>query len=153
VAGAFCAGGAVPVGAAVGVCRDRQCGDRFRLLRIGCRLLKVERQGAAQIGEKGLLGRRLDAVGIADADRHFEGELPRLRGRQRRHRRGHRHAFEQYILIEGSEIDRSLAGQGVGDALEFGTLGLVLHAVGEGGHQAEGENGFLLLLVHAKCLL
>jgi hypothetical protein len=65
---------------------------------------------------------------------------------------GHRDPLEQDVLIQRCDIERAFAGQRVGDALDLRSFALVLAAVGEGGHQAEGEDGFLLLLVHALSL-
>jgi hypothetical protein len=112
--------------------------------------LHVQPQRAAQLGEEALFAGRLNAVGVADADRHLEGELARFRTGQRSDRRRHRDALEQHVLVERGELDRSLAGERVGDPFQFGTFAFVLVAIGESGHQAEGEDGALFLLVHLR---
>jgi hypothetical protein len=87
-------------------------------------------------------------VGVANAHRHLEGELTRL-GRGERPR-GVREAapLEQHILVQRRHVERGVAREPLGDALDRGALAVVLGAVREGGHQRNGEDGLLFGLVH-----
>src|SRR3546814_16027860 len=59
------------------------------------------------------------------------------------------YSLEQHVLIEGGESSRArLAAQRLGDAAGCLGLGVVLGAVGEGGVEGDGEDGFLLFGVH-----
>jgi hypothetical protein len=94
----------------------------IQLTRDGDR--QVERR--CEPAQKVLLRRAVRSVGIAHADCHFVGELPR--GLRRQHcgklyQIGFR---DQGIAVEGRQIDPALRSEGVGDLLDRGALALVL---------------------------
>ena len=95
------------------------------------------------------LGRRLAAVHIAHAHRHFVGQLALHGVVQGAGRRLHAGALQQHVLVDARQVGHArVASQRLGQAADFLALGVVLAAVGKCGQKGNGKNGFLLVQVH-----
>ena len=105
-------------------------------------------QRLRELGEERTLGAGVRAVGVDDPDRHLVGELrERGIGGERARDVGELRLAQQDLLVERGEVD-ALGGQACGKLLDARALALVLEAVGEGGHQRDGEHGTGLFRGH-----
>ena len=112
-------------------------------------LLGIELQRRFERGQKVALGRRLAAVHIAHAHRHFVGQLALHGVTQGAGRRLHTGALQQHVLVDARQVGHArVASQRLGQAADFLALGVVLAAVGKCGQKGNGKNGFLLVQVH-----
>ena len=112
-------------------------------------LLGIELQRRFERGQKVALGRRLAAVHIAHAHRHFVGQLALHGVVQGAGRRLHAGALQQHVLVDARHVGHArVASQRLGQAADFLALGVVLAAVGKCGQKGNGKNGFLLVQVH-----
>ena len=106
-----------------------------------------------QLGQKLALGGGGAAIGLAHAQRHFVGVLAQAFVLQAGHGLFHAEAFQQYVLVQGAQVDGGgVAGQCVGNAPHFFALAVVFGAVGKGGVEGNGKNGFLVGGVHVGSL-
>ena len=91
----------------------------------------------------------LAAVGIAHAHGHLVGELALPVVGEGLRRTGQGEALEQDILVQGGEFGATgFTGQRGRDAANFLALGLGFFAIGKGGKQRNGQQGFLIRGVH-----
>jgi hypothetical protein len=127
---------------------ERRIGDSVCLLarRGSCR--RVEAKCMRKPLDEFALGRVLRAVRIADAQRHFKRELSRLlRTQCSRHLR-EVGFVDQHFTVKTGQVESGVRSQRIGDALDLGTLALVLQAVGKSGHQRDGQDGTNVLRIH-----
>ena len=55
---------------------------------------------------------------------------------------------EQHLAMQPRQVETRLGAERLGDALHGRAFAVVLQAVGEGGHQGDGEDGAGFLCVH-----
>jgi len=129
--------------------RGRRLGHGLRVVDEGLGRAGLEPEQPRQAGEKrGLLG-AVAAIGLAHADRELEGELAQAGLAQLGHRRIQAQAPEQHVLVERDEVDLDVAAERFGHLAHVLALFGVLTAIGEGGHQGDGDEGTGLLGIHA----
>lgn len=137
-------------GAAAGAgCRVEQPGHLLGLLhhRLGGGAVELQRRGEAR--EIGLFVILEVSVGVADADRHFIGELAMLGRRECGGGVVERNLLEQDPLVERLQVGRAgFVAEGIGEAADLLTLSRVVGAVGKGSEQGDGEDGVLLFGSH-----
>ena len=110
----------------------------------------LEPEQPRQAGEKrGLLG-TVAAIGLTHADRELEGKLAQARLGQFGHRGLQAQPAEQHVLVERDEVDLDVAAERFGHLAHVLALFRVLAAIGEGGHQGDGDEGTGLLGIHVR---
>ncbi len=94
----------------------------------------------------------MNAVGIADADGHLERELSQFSGIECRDCRFQSNPAKQHVLIHLHQVDAAVGAQRFSNLADMVSFTLVLVLVGEGGHQADGDDGTGLFDLHGEIL-